>query len=72
MKKVLEEQNRGKEQPQENGTFALQYKSPNLNGKTLTIPLESPNTKHQNRSNDKYSIENHAQQNMNLYSSIRF
>jgi hypothetical protein len=70
VKKILEEQSRGKEQPQENGTFALQYTSPDLNGKTLTIPLESPNTKRQDWSN--YSIENHVEQNTNPYSSIRF
>lgn len=69
VKKILEEQN-GNEQPQENGTFALQYTPSDLTRKTVTVPIETPNTIRQNRPD--YSIDNYGQQNTNLYSIIRF
>ncbi len=70
MKKILEERNSGKEQPQENGTFALQYTPADQPAKSITVPISSPNTLRHSRSS--HSLKNGGLQHTNPNGIFRF
>jgi hypothetical protein len=70
VKKIVEEQNNGKEQPQENGTFALQYTPADQPAKSITVPISSPNTLPHSRSS--HSLENGGLQHTNPNGTLCF
>jgi hypothetical protein len=70
VKTILEESSYGREEARENGTFELHYTPTDVNEKSITVPLSTPNEIRHNQST--YSLENGGQQGITHKNILRF
>ena len=70
VRKILEENRRAGSSAEHRGSFSLQYTPANVNGKSITIPLSTPNTERHRWSD--HSLENGEQQDTPFKNTRRF
>jgi hypothetical protein len=70
VKTILEENNYGREEAQDSGTFELLYTPTDVNQKSITVPLSTPDRIHPNSSPN--SLENGRHQGTTLNKIFRF